>query len=207
MTKYVVVKIGGGVLLTQRHMLDELRIAKLAHQIVAIRKSGVGVALVISGAVACGMKFVNISGGKRFLKILAAGIGQAILVSTFERIFGSCNMHVAQILLTQKDIQRKDADDLAKILREYVEMGIVPLINENDVIELNDFGGNDFLAVEIGRVLGASQLVILSTMKSSVFGVGGGESKRTAVQKAIQLGIHASIADGKTKDILLKTII
>lgn len=203
----VVVKIGSSVLLTQRQKLDEFRIAELAHQLAALKKTNINAALVVSGAVACGLKSVAMAGDYYFAKTLAAGIGQAMLTSTFERIFSQCGLLIAQILITKRDLaQREETQRLAATIKAYVEMDVVPLINENDVIALNDFGGNDFLAVDIAQLLQATRLVVLSTMKGSEFGVGGGIAKQAALQKAEQLGIKSLIVNGKLKNILLKTI-
>lgn len=203
----VVVKIGSGVLLTQRQKLDEFRIAELAHQLACLKKSNIGVALVVSGAVACGLKSMPMAGDYYFAKTLAAGIGQAMLTSTFERIFSQCGLLVAQILITKRDLaQRGETQRLAATIKAYVEIDVVPLINENDVIALNDFGGNDFLAVEIAHLLQATRLVILSTMKGSGFGVGGKVGKQAALKRAAEMGINSSIADGKLKNVLLKTV-
>ena len=203
----IVVKIGSSVLLTQRQKLDEFRIAELAHQLAALKKSNIGVALVISGAVACGLKSVAIAGDQNFTKTLAAGVGQAMLTSAFEQTFSKCGLLVAQLLMTKRDLaQSEKIQQLAATIKTYLEMDIIPLINENDVIALNDFGGNDFLAVEIAHILEATRLIILSTMKGSEFGVGGGAGKQAALKKAAELGINSLIVEGKLKNILLKTI-
>ncbi len=205
--KIVVVKIGSGVLFTQRGKLDEFRITSLARQIALLSKSGAGIVLVVSGAVACGVKSVVASGDTHFVKTLAAGVGQAVLTSAFERIFSACGICIAQLLVTKKDLTKsKEMKKLATTIEAYVRINVVPMINENDVIALNDFSGNDFLAVEIAHVLAASQLVILSTMKGSKFGVGGGVAKRAALQMAQKKGIESLIVDGKSKDILLQVI-
>ncbi len=195
------------MLLTQRNKLDEFRLAHITDQIIALKEKNIGVILVISGAVACGAKFVDFSLNDRDSKQAAAGVGQAYVISVIQRIFSKKNLQIAQILIT-KDLLNLEVQKqkISKLLKYYLQIGIVPVLNENDVIALNDFGGNDFLAVEIARILGATQIMILSTMKGSEFGVGGGESKRIALQRADGMGIKSLIANGKVKNVILKAL-
>ncbi|MEK7522653.1 MAG: glutamate 5-kinase, partial [Patescibacteria group bacterium] len=142
MEKIFVVKIGGSVLLTERNKLDEYRVAHIASQIVSLKEAGFNLVLVISGAVGLGSNFININNHNLIKKRVAAGIGQAILISYFNMIFKEKNLQVAQVLLTKKDFVSKDITD---ILKYYLHAGFIPLINENDVVDLNSFSGNDFL--------------------------------------------------------------
>ena len=114
-------------------------------------------------------------------------------------------MNIAQILLRRKDFN--DSKSMLKdVIAKYLELDVVPVINENDVIDLNSFGGNDYLAAEIAIALGAEKLVILSTWERSKFGVGGGESKRMVVSKLQEAGIVSEILDGKVKNVLINSI-
>ena len=104
----------------------------------------------------------------------------------------------------QADKKRQEIYDM---LHYYLNIGVVPVINENDVIDLNCFGGNDFLGARIASLLNVESLLILSTMAGSSSGVGGGEAKLQAVAMLKKEGIAASILDGKTKNILLEALL
>ncbi|OIP83944.1 hypothetical protein AUK04_02895 [Candidatus Roizmanbacteria bacterium CG2_30_33_16] len=199
-----VVKIGSSVLLTRRNKLDEYRIAQIAQQIASLMEAGIGVVLVISGAVACGSNFVDLKKSDKVLRQEAAGIGQVLLTSTFNTIFKNNNLQIAQILLTKKDIE---SENLFEVLNNYLKAGYVPFINENDVVDLNSFSGNDFLGAEIATLLKTKEFFILSTMKGSSYGIGGGEAKQQVTYHLGKIGIKTRLLNGKVKNILLNTIL
>lgn len=205
--KIITVKIGSSVLLTQRNKLDEFRIAHIADQILSLRERGVGVVLVVSGAVACGAGAINLSSQDQRLRRMAAGIGQAMLISVIQQIFSTKGLRIAQILLTHDllDSESKGAE-INQLIYGYLEMGIIPVINENDVIDLNSFGGNDFLGAKVAILLNSELYVVLSTMAGSSFGVGSGEAKEQAVDMVRKKNIRARIVDGKVKNILLEAL-
>ncbi len=208
MKNIVVIKIGSSVLLTKRNRLDEFRIAHIADQILSLREKGIGVALVVSGAVACGAHVIHFSSADKRLKKAAAGIGQAYLISVFQQVFGRIGLRISQILFTKdlldSTIQKEEINELTTY---YLKVGVVPVINENDVIDLHSFGGNDFLAADMSRLLHVEQLLILSTMAGSSFGVGGSAAKLQVVSSLKKDGIEAGIIDGKHKNILLETLL
>lgn len=199
-----VVKIGSSVLFTRRNKLDEYRIAQIAQQIVSLREAGFVVVLVISGAVACGTNFIDLKEDNKILRREAAGIGQVILTSTFNTIFKNNNLQIAQILLTKKDV---GSENLYEVLNNYLKAGFVPFINENDVVDLNSFSGNDFLGAEIATLLKSKEFLILSTMKGSSYGIGGGEAKQQVIYHLGKIGIKTRLLNGKVKNILLNTIL
>lgn len=200
--KTVVVKIGSSVLLTKRNRLDEFRIAHIVDQIASLREAGIGVVLVISGAVACGSKYINLIDS--ISRRMAAGIGQVIITSIFSSIFNQKGFQIAQVLLTKADL---DSKRLVNILNRYISEGFVPVINENDVADLNSFGGNDFLGAEITILLRSKRLIILSTMEGSIYGIGGERAKQQVMKLLSKRAIKTEILDGKVKNILLQTIL
>jgi len=204
MKKIFVVKIGSSVLLTDRNKLDEYRVGQIASQVASLKEAGFGLVLVISGAVGIGSNFVDINNNDVIKKQSAAGIGQAILTSFFNNAFRNKNLQVAQVLLTKRDLNSKD---ILSILKNYLNAGFIPLINENDVVDLNSFSGNDFLGAEISNLLKANKFIMLSTMKSTKYGIGGGEAKQKVISLLKSKNIETQIVDGKLKNILLKTIL
>ena len=204
MKKIFVIKIGSSVLLTSRNKLDEYRVGQIAGQIAFLKEAGFNLVLVISGAVGLGSNFVDINNQDLIKKRAAAGIGQAILTSYFNNVFKDKNLQIAQVLLTKRDI---DSKEIADILRYYINNGFIPLINENDVADLNSFSGNDFLGAEITSLLKANKFIMLSTMKGSEHGVGGGVAKQKVIEFLKEQNIKTEIVNGKLKNILLKTIL
>ncbi|MBU3978129.1 hypothetical protein KJ980_02120 [Patescibacteria group bacterium] len=208
MKDLIVVKIGSSVFITRRNKIDEFRIDRIAKQIVALQKEGIGIVLIISGAVAYGSSFIDLSGNRHQLRQAAAGIGQIYTTCTFNSIFAHNNLQLAQILLTKDYLKREtQSKKIRNIIEFYVNAGFIPFINENDVVDLNSFGGNDLLAAEIAGLLKSKKLLILSTMKGSIHGVGGGATKQEAIEILFKKHIEATIINGKTKDILLQALL
>ncbi len=203
MERIYVIKIGGSVLLTRRNKLDKYRIACIAEQISSMRTAGIGVVLIVSGAVGCGSAFVNIKQDD-ISRRLSAGIGQAYLTSTFFEKFKEKSLTIAQILFKKEDFL---ISDVSRLMNSYIALGIIPFINENDVLELNGFKGNDYLGAEVALALNANKFIMLSTMKGSAYGVGGGIAKQIVINLLKQKHVDATIVNGKVKNIILKTIL
>lgn len=197
-----VVKIGGSVLLTRRNKLDEYRVACIAEQVSSLRNAGIGVVLIVSGAVGCGSVHINVN--DILSHRLAAGIGQTYLTSIFYEKFKEKGLTTSQILFKKNDLI---ISDVSQLINSYVELGVIPIVNENDVLDLNSFKGNDYLGAEIAIALNATKFIMLSTMKGSMYGVGGGTAKQEVINLLSQKLITAVIVNGKIKNILLKTIL
>ncbi|MEK7571748.1 MAG: hypothetical protein AAB553_05740 [Patescibacteria group bacterium] len=205
MEKILVIKIGSSVLLTKRHEFDQFRIRHLAQQIIALKQKGFAVVLVTSGAVGHGSRIINLNKDTSYKRQAAAGIGQIHLMSMFANVFRAIDEEVAQVLITKHGLHSKK-EHIKKLLLFYLSKNIIPVVNENDVIELNGFGGNDLLAAEIARLLDAESLYILSTMQGSIHGVGGGHTKEEAINLLKERNIGTVIVDGKKKGVLLEAI-
>lgn len=204
----ITIKIGSSILLTDKNALDESRIAQIASQVVQLHASDIQIVLIISGAVACGARLVEGMGENTALRQIAAGLGQAILTATFSRVFIQHDLHIAQILLTRKDLDCSvTTTRLISSIHQYLQRGFVPIINENDIIELNSFQGNDYLAAEITTLLDAERMIMLSSMRMSEFGVGGGGAKREVKKSLSDKGVLMQIVNGKEDNILLKTFL
>lgn len=203
MKQLFIIKIGGSVLLTKRNKLDEYRVACIAEQVAIMRNTGIGVVLVVSGAVGCGSSFVNVNDDV-LSRRLAAGVGQAYLTAIFYEKFREKGLTIAQILFKREDFL---ISDVSRLINSYISLSIIPVINENDVLELNSFNGNDYLGAEITLALNATKFIMLSTMKGSSYGVGGGKAKQEAIKMLRQKRIDSIIVNGKVKNIILKTIL
>ena len=166
--KRIVVKIGTGLLTNAERQLDLARVATLADQIAALRRDSMEVAVVSSGAIGAGMAQLGMSARPAALPELqaCAAIGQSKLMSLYAEAFGRHKAHVAQILLTHDDLSDRVRHLNARnTMNTLLERGIVPIINENDTVSVDEirFGDNDRLAALTAALLPADLLVILTT--------------------------------------------
>lgn len=164
----MVIKIGSGVLGDNDGWLSEQTLRRIVDDVCALKARGLEVILVSSGAVMAGRKELGLHGGKLTIpqKQAAAAVGQVKLMKYYEEHFSRNGLKTAQILLTHKDI----ADDYERVLNvrntvtALLEMGAVPIINENDTVSDEElkFGDNDTLAAKTASALGMHLLLILS---------------------------------------------
>lgn len=162
-----VVKIGSALLTADGKGLDRGAMAVWVEQMVALREAGVELVLVSSGAVAAGMSQLGWTKRPSAMNELqaAASLGQMRLVQAWESSFGEHGKHTAQILLTHDDLSdRKRYLNARSTLRTLVDLGVVPVINENDTVVTDEirFGDNDTLAALVANLVEADLLVILT---------------------------------------------
>ena len=165
--KRIVVKVGSSLVTNQGSGLDLDALGNWARQIAVLAASGHEVVLVSSGAIAEGMQ--RLGWKKRPASIhdlqAAAAVGQMGLVQAYETCFRSHGMHTAQILLTHDDLaDRKRYLNARSTLRTLLDLGIVPIINENDTVATDEirFGDNDTLGSLVTNLVEADVLVILT---------------------------------------------
>ncbi|MDX5371806.1 MAG: glutamate 5-kinase [Pseudomonadaceae bacterium] len=162
-----VVKIGSALLTADGRGLDRSAMAVWVEQMVALREAGVELVLVSSGAVAAGMSRLGWSVRPSAIHELqaAAAVGQMGLVRAWESSFAEHGKHTAQVLLTHDDLSdRKRYLNARSTLRTLVDLGVVPVINENDTVVTDEirFGDNDTLAALVANLVEADLLVILT---------------------------------------------
>ena len=167
--KRVVVKIGSSSLQhPETGDLDYIKMDILVRELCNIRNQGKDVILVTSGAIACGRRAVHISKPATIAeKQACAAIGQARLMTTYQRIFSEYGHLAAQILMTRNtivaDLNRYNAHNT---FSELMSMGVIPIVNENDTIstfEIEDvIGDNDTLSAIVTALTGADLLILLS---------------------------------------------
>jgi len=165
----IVVKVGTRVLTRRDGQLDEARIGQLAEQVHLAMASGRKVVLVSSGAVGAGMGRLGLKSRPTDLAHLqaVAAVGQSILVEAYERMLHPYDHHAAQVLLTAEDLEHRIRYLNARnTLLTLLELGAVPIINENDTISTEElqttFGDNDRLAAIVTNLIRAPLLVLLS---------------------------------------------
>jgi glutamate 5-kinase len=168
----VVVKLGTGVLTTGIGQIDPARIASISAQLAALRAQGTEVIVVSSGAVGLGMGRLNLTKKPKEVtkKQACAAVGQSLLMQMWQRGFEPHGLTVAQVLLTHEDLRARSRYLSVKAtLRQLVDYGTIPIINENDTVsaaEINallKFGDNDTLSAMVASLVAAQHLVILST--------------------------------------------
>ncbi|MCX2979385.1 glutamate 5-kinase [Halieaceae bacterium IMCC14734] len=162
-----VVKVGSALLTDAGRGLDRQLIAAMVAQLAALRQEGREVVLVSSGAVAAGMVRLGWSQRPHALHELqaAAAVGQMSLVQTYESAFQQYSMHTAQVLLGHDDISARDRYLNARsTLTTLLELGVVPVVNENDTVVTDEirFGDNDTLAALVANLIDADVLLILT---------------------------------------------
>ena len=161
--KRVVVKVGSGVLTTS-HGLNRRVINDLTDDVCGLKKRGIEVILVSSGAIASGLKKIGMA--KRPESIshqqAVAAIGQSTLMMIYEKAFGRHGQRVAQVLITRDDLHhRRRYLNARNTLFTLLSWKIVPIINENDTVVVDEikFGDNDNLSAMVTN-LTESQLLI-----------------------------------------------
>jgi glutamate 5-kinase len=162
----VVVKIGSNVLAGDGGLREE-RLRALAGDIAALVAGGRQVVVVTSGAVAAGAARLGRVGGARGIewRQAAAALGQIGLMAAYERAFAAHERQVAQVLLTHADLaNRRRYLNARHTLRALLDLGVVPIVNENDTVAVEElkFGDNDNLSALTAALVEADLLVILS---------------------------------------------
>jgi glutamate 5-kinase len=165
--KKIVVKVGTSLLAYDNGMINLQRMEKLVRVLADLHNSGKEIILVSSGAVAVGMGMIGMKERPSELvkKQALAAIGQAGLIRLYQKFFDEYNKTVAQVLLTRDGIEnslrRKNARNT---LRELIEMGIIPVVNENDTVITDEieFGDNDTLSAAVATLVQAELLLILT---------------------------------------------
>lgn len=171
----IIIKFGTNILTNDEGDISLPRVYSFIEDVSRLKKSGKEVILVSSGAVGLGKKRLGLDNTDAVaLKQACAAIGQSKLMSIYESAFDQYDLAVAQILLTEDDFsQRKKYLSLRTTLNKLLELGVIPIINQNDTvstIELDElyegmqvcFSDNDKLSALVASELDADLLVILS---------------------------------------------
>ena len=163
----VVIKIGTSTLTYSNGQLNLQRIERLVRELADLHNRGMEVLLVSSGAIGVGATRMGYKKIPRTMpeKQALAAIGQGALVQLYEKLFSEYNKTVAQVLLTRGDLdERLRYLNATNALLAILELGVIPIINENDtvVVEEIKFGDNDTLSALVASIVDADLLIILS---------------------------------------------
>jgi len=162
-----VIKVGSALLTDNGRALNHELIDRLVSSAVNLKKNGIEISLVSSGAVAEGMRRLGWSARPRALYQLqaAAALGQMGLIQAYESSFQKYQIHTAQVLLTHDDLtDRQRYLNARSTIRTLLAMNVVPVINENDTVATDEirFGDNDTLAGLVSNLIEAELLVLLT---------------------------------------------
>ncbi|MCG2576547.1 glutamate 5-kinase [Dechloromonas sp. XY25] len=188
--KRLVVKVGSALVTNNGTGLDLAAINDWARQIAQLRDQKREIVLVSSGAVACGVQRLGWDRRPKTVheKQAAAAVGQAGLVEAYEAAFNKHGMHTAQILLTHDDLaDRKRYLNARSTLTTLLELGVVPIINENDTVVTDEikFGDNDTLGALVANLLEADALIILTDQKGLYTADPRKDANATLIQEAV----------------------
>jgi len=163
----IVIKVGSSTLTHASGRLNIRHVEDLIKIISDLKNAGNEVVLVSSGAIAMGVGKLNLPGRPADMpsKQAAAAVGQCELMYVYDRLFTQYHHTVAQILLTADDFNHPDrSENLRSTMLRLLEMGALPVVNENDTIATDEIrvGDNDVLGALVAIAADADLLVILS---------------------------------------------
>ena len=170
--KRVVVKIGSSSL--NRGETGNLNFTKLEHlvrELCDMRNRGMDVCLVSSGAIAVGRQTIGLNERPKDIstKQACAAVGQARLMTIYQKLFGEYNQMVAQILMTKNTmVNNTNRRNAQNTFNQLLAEGVIPIVNENDSVSsyefqnLVKFGDNDTLSSVVAALIGADLLILMS---------------------------------------------
>ena len=166
----VVAKWGSNLLTGGGEGLDLGIMGKLVNQVAELRRQGVQVLIVTSGAIAAGREALRSASKRRdvpYKQVLAA-VGQGRLMHVYQQLFEPHGIIVAQALVTKGDLDNREGYlNVRNTLEGLLELGVVPIINENDVVDIAEigqvvFGDNDNLSAMVANLVDADLLALLT---------------------------------------------
>jgi glutamate 5-kinase len=171
----LVVKLGSSIVAADDGELRTEVLDSVCEQVARLEKGGERVVMVTSGAIARGMRLMELPARPRTMDELqaASAVGQGDLFRAYEGRLVAHGMRAAQVLLTAADIAaRTNYLNARQTLRRLIDWGVVPVVNENDTTATDEisFGDNDFLAAQVALLLEARLLVLLTNVDGLLSG-------------------------------------
>ncbi|MFD0793888.1 glutamate 5-kinase [Mucilaginibacter litoreus] len=201
----IVIKIGSNVITQSDGLPDIARIEHLVTQVAEIKKQGIEVILVSSGAVASGRSLIKISEKSDAVAVrqLLASIGQVKLINIYAELFNKFGILCSQVLVTKEDFRdRLHYLNMRNCLTILLQHNVIPVINENDVVSVTElmFTDNDELAGLIAAMLNADALIVLT----NVNGIYNGDPKLPGSSviteiKGGELNFASFVSSGKSQ--------
>ncbi len=168
MSRTVVVKLGSSVIADDDGTLRAPVLDRVVREVARRREAGDHVVIVSSGAIACGLPLLNLPARPSRIEELQAtsAVGQGRLYREWEERFTAAGIVPAQVLLTAADIAaREHYLNARRTLQRLLDWDVVPVVNENDTTATEEisFGDNDVLAAQVATLVGASDLILLTS--------------------------------------------
>lgn len=169
----IIIKVGTRVLANSSGRLEMRIMRSLVTQVAKLHAAGYEVIMVSSGAVGAGIEALGLEERPRCVPDLqmCAAVGQAKLMARYESLFAKTGTCIGQVLLTHSDfVDRIRLTNAARALEHLLAKGVVPIINENDVVadeelkSLLSLGDNDYLSALVTRLTHTHLLILLSTV-------------------------------------------
>ncbi|MBP5166330.1 MAG: glutamate 5-kinase [Oscillospiraceae bacterium] len=162
-----VIKVGTSTLAYRTGRLNIRRVEKLCKTLSDLKNAGNELIVVSSGAIGMGAGKLSLPSRPTDMptKQAAAAVGQCELMYTYDRLFSEYHHTVAQILLTAQDIEQQGRrENFQSTLMRLLELGALPIINENDSVATEEIaiGDNDSLSAAVAACIGADLLILLS---------------------------------------------
>lgn len=166
----LVVKVGTSTLTYENGRVNLRRMEELCRTLADLENAGRKLVLVSSGAIGVGVGKLGLSSRPEETekKQALAAVGQCELMFLYDKFFGEYNQTVAQVLLTADVVDsHRSRQNVENTFRELLDMGVIPVVNENDTVETSElegknFGDNDTLSAVVAGLVGAGGLVILT---------------------------------------------
>lgn len=169
MKRRIVIKVGSNVLTRQDGKLDVTRMSALVDQIAWLRKQGMEVILVSSGAMASGRGELKVDHSLDSVeqRQLFSAVGQVKLVGLYYDLFREFNIHVGQVLTMKENFQPGEQyRNQRACMMVMLENDVLPIVNENDTVSVTElmFTDNDELSGLIAQMMEADTLILLSNI-------------------------------------------
>lgn len=168
----IVVKVGTSTLTNEMGKSDLRSFDRLACVLADIQNMGYEMVLVSSGAIAVGTNKLNMKENPSSMRMkqAAAAVGQCSIMFLYDKFFNDYDKTIAQILLNAEDMEHEEKkENLINTFNALLEMGIIPVVNENDSVSYTEiesedrlFGDNDMLSAVVAVLCRAKRLIILS---------------------------------------------
>jgi glutamate 5-kinase len=166
-SRTIVIKVGSSTVTGPDGRIDREYLDTLAAQVQRLRDDGDRVIVVTSGAIAAGLEALGLAARPTDMATLqaTAAVGQVRLVEVYRELFAARGAQVGQILVTRYDVgQRQQYLNACQTLERLLDLGAVPIVNENDTTAVDEikFGDNDYLAALVGMMVHADLVVLLT---------------------------------------------
>lgn len=205
----IVVKLGTNLLTAGSDHLNLETMASLVGQIAGLHKEGLAVVVVTSGAIAVGRHRLRVAEERKEIisrQVLAA-VGQSRLMDAYDQLFGWHEIIIAQTLLTRADLSdRLRYLNARNTLMALLELYVIPIINENDVVAVEEiqetiFGDNDNLSAMVANLVDADLLMLLTDTAGLYTADPHRDSKAKLIERVDKIDAHIeSLAGGSSSE-------